>query len=353
MEEKSFEFLQDLLNSSSPSGFEESASTIWRRYLEKEGFVVKGDTYGNSSAVIGEGGKPRILLAGHIDEIGFMVNYINDEGFIYLSPIGGIDPYIMPAQKVTIYNKDGPVQGVIGQKPIHLQDDDDEKDVKIHNMFVDIGAIDKEDALRFVSIGDPVTFDSEFTVMSNDKIVARGIDDRIGAWCVAECLRILKKYGCFKVEVTGLASVQEENGFYGATMGVRDAKPDLALVVDVAHSTDVPDITKERWGDVKLGAGPVVMVGSVVHKVVSKQLLQIAEDNVIPVQVQTESQYSGTDADAIFMERGGGIPTGIVGIPNRYMHSPVEVIQLDDLKNAVKLMVAWCRSVFPLEDYVI
>ena len=346
MKDESFDFLQRLLNTSSPSGFEEGISQVWRNYLAD--FKPHGDVYGNAIASFNDGGSPKILLCGHIDEVGFMVNYVNDEGFIYVSTIGGVDPYIMPAQRVTIYNERGPVSGVVGRKPIHLLDEDEDNDIKIHNVFVDIGASDKEEALSLVAIGDPITFNAGITKLANNRVAARGLDDGVGAWCIAEVLKKLKEDGMngdpCRAAVRAVATVQEENGFYGAHMGIKHMKPDLALAVDVAHSTDVPDISKEQWGDVKIGSGPVITVGSVVHKSVSNSLKKAADRCRISVQIQPEPQYTGTDADALFME-WGGIPTGIVGIPNRYMHSPVEVIQLTDLEDAVTLIVSWCKSV--------
>jgi len=344
MNKKSLEFLKDLIDTPSPSGFEEPAVEKWGKYIhEHTGLSIKSEMYGSGVCSIDKE-EPSIMLCGHIDEVGMMISYINDEGYVYVSALGGIDAYILPTHRVIIYNKNGPVYGVIGQKPIHIITDDDEREMKVYNQFIDIGAKDKEDALTKVSVGDPIVINAPFEELANNRIVARGLDDRMGAWCIAEALVALNKSEKLKASVYGVASVQEENGSYGATISAYNINPDIALAIDVGITTDVPDVSKERWGDLKLGEGPIISIGSVVHKKVSQSLLNVAESNRIPVQIQIEPRWSGTDADAIFMTRGG-VATGILSVPNRYMHTPVEMIQLDDLENAVKLIVAWCESI--------
>jgi len=344
MNDISFDFLRDLLGTASPSGFEEEASSIWRSYLKD--FELKVDTYGNSIATLRPGTphvNNKIMLCGHIDEIGMMIHYINDEGFIYVSKIGGFDPLITLAQNIVIHNKNGPICGVIGRKPIHLMDEDEEE-IKLHTIFIDIGAVDKEDALSMVSVGDPITFDSPFVELVNNKIVARGLDDRMGAWVVAETLKRLKERSLFKVPIVGVATVQEENGTYGGSMVAKSVNPSVAIAIDVTHATDVPNISKEKHGDCKLGGGPVLSIGSVSHKKVNSSLEKVAEENRIEIQKQISPRWSGTDADAIFSE-SGGIPTALVSVPNRNMHSPVEMINLLDLEASVDLLVKWCESI--------
>jgi len=361
MKAKALNFLKDLLDTSSPSGFEEAAGKVWRDYLlnasvvdhgePKYNFSVITDVYGNSIARLrlvvpvspNAYNNNTIMLCGHIDEVGMMVHYINDEGFIYISSIGGVEAAILPAQRVIIHNKNGPVPGVIGRRPPHLADDD-EDEIKFHNIFVDIGAVDKDDALDLISVGDPITFDAPFLELANNRIVARGLDDRMGAWVVARVLERLMERKKLTTHVVGVATIQEENGFYGGVMVANSVKPTVALAIDVTHVTDVPDISKEKHGECNLGEGPVLSIGSVAHKKVNALLERIAEDNRIPIQKQISPEYTGTDADGIFT-KNGGIPTGIVSVPNRYMHSPCELIQLDDLENTVELIVRWCESI--------
>jgi len=280
------------------------------------------------------------MLCGHIDEIGLMVNYINDEGYIYISKIGGIEDIILSSQRVIIHSKNGPVNGVIGRRPLHLSSPDD-KEVKIHTLFVDIGAKDKEDALKLVTVGDIITLDVSYCELANNIITARGLDDRTGAWVVAQVLKKLTEKNIYNIKVIGVATVQEENGLLGAQM-VSNINPNIALAIDVTHATDVPDIPKEKHGECKLGGGPVLSIGSSIHKKVNEILEQAAQNTNISIQKQISPNYTGTDADSIFT-KCGGIPTALVSIPNRYMHSSVELIQLDDLENAVKLIVEFCE----------
>lgn len=356
MEDKALNFLKDLLETPSPSGFEERVGEIWRKYLENsvsQMLTVKTDLYGNSIATLIPGvphERQRIMLCGHVDEIGMMIHYISDEGFLYISKIGGVEATILPAQRVVIYNKNGPVSGVIGRRPPHLADDEEDEEIKFHTVFVDIGARDKEDALRLVSVGDPITFEAPYRELANNRIAARGLDDRMGAWVVARVLERLAERQEFRVPVIAAATIQEENGAYGATMVAKRVQPTVAIAVDVTHVTDVPDISKEKHGECNLGAGPVLSVGSVSHKKVNLFLEKVAETNRIPIQKQVSPRWTGTDADAVFLENGG-IPSGLVSVPNRYMHSPVEVIQLDDLENAVELIVRWCEAIDDCTDW--
>lgn len=349
MNSRAFDFLQKLLNTPSPSGFEELASELWREYV-KESFdlarvdhsSVTTDVYGNSIARLGED-RAKILMCGHIDEVGMMINYISDDGFLYISQIGGVEAAILPAQRVVVHSTNGPVSGVIGRRPPHLEDEE-EDEIKFHNVFVDIGAVDRDDALNYVSVGDPITFDASFYPLINNMVVGRGIDDRVGAWVVARVMEELAQKSDFTIPIVGAATIQEENGMYGATMVAKSVDPSIAIAIDVAHVTDVPDISKEKHGDCSLGKGPVLSVGSVIHKKVNLLLEQAARETYIPLQKQISPCWTGTDADALFT-KNGGIATGLVGIPNRYMHSPVEMISLEDLENAVKLIVRCCELV--------
>jgi endoglucanase len=346
MEERDLEFLKNLCDAPSPSGFEEPATKVWSDYLlENLKIEPISDIYGNCiSNVTKKEACPQVMLCGHIDEVGFMVNYVNDEGFIYLSAIGGVNPKIMPAKRIVIYNKNGPVLGVIGTIPYHWLDGDEDDELKVYSFYVDIGAVDKEDALSKISIGDPATFDMEFEHLTNNRVAARGLDDKMGAWVVARSLVELNKCDDLDVKVCGVASIQEENGATGALMSAYNIDPDVALAIDVGFATDTPDANMERLGKIKLGDGPIISVGSIINKKVSNTLIEASERGRIPSQILGEPRWSGTDADHIFITRGG-VPTGVLSVPSRYMHTPVEIIQLDDLDNAVKLIVEWCKSI--------
>ncbi|MFA5048267.1 MAG: M42 family metallopeptidase [Patescibacteria group bacterium] len=339
MEQKSLDFLKQLINTPSPSGFEDAAAKVWRDYLGDA--VYDTDVYCGSYAVAGFFHYPTIMLSGHIDEVGFMVNYINSDGFVYVDMIGGVDPTVAVAKRVTIHNKNGPISGVFGKTAIHLLDKED-KAAKLHQMFIDIGAKNKADALKMISIGDPITFDVSFEEYPNNLIVGRGLDDRIGAWCVAEAITKLREQRAdLKCHVIGAATIQEENGIYGAKIAVEKVKPDIAIAIDVTHATDSPGISKEKCGDVRLGDGPSVNIGSTSHPKLNQMLIDTAERNNIPLQMEASPRRSGTDADECFRARGG-IPTANISVPNRYMHTPVEMISLDDLENTVKLLVKFC-----------
>lgn len=345
MREESLKFLERLVNTPSPSGFEERAAEVWRKYVEPFADSVRGDALGNSIAVLNEGGSPRIMLCGHLDEVGLMVHHLSDEGFLHVSAIGGIDAAVALGQRIVVHNKNGPVYGVMSRQAAHLLEDEDEVP-EFHEIAVDIGAVDKEDAQKLVEVGDPITYDLQFRHLRNGRVVARGFDDRAGAWSVAEALRLLSESGNLSAEVIGVATVGEENGYYGAYASAHEVNPDAALVVDLTHTTDAPHSSKEKHGDTQLGKGPVMAIGSVTNRKVRGLLAKVAEENRIPLQREACPRYSGTDADAVFVSRSG-VATGLVSIPNRYMHTPVEIIHLEDLENTAKLLAAWCERVRP------
>jgi len=334
---KSYAFLETLLNTASPSGFEDEASQKWLSYLSFAKTTV--DKYGNSIATIGSGTK--VMLCGHIDEIGFMVRYISEEGFIYVSAIGGFDAHTLISHRVKIYNKKRAVSGVVGQKPTHLVDDEEEP--SFDNVFIDIGAKDREDALKSIEIGDYGVIDVGVNKLLHNKITGRGLDDRVGAWVVAETLRRLYERNNYNVCISSVATVQEENGLYGATMLVDRIKPDYGVVIDLGFASDSPDVDEVSVGICKLGSGPILYSGSVSNKQLLASFENIGKANNISFQKQIQPRCSGTDADAIFIQRGG-IPTINIGIPSRYMHSPIEIVDINDLNNIVELLVCWCES---------
>ncbi len=342
---KPYEFLKTLLNTPSPSGFETKGQKIWVDYVSRFADSVEIDSYGNAFATLNPKGDPTILMSGHVDELGLMVSHISEEGFLYFKGIGGVDKALIRGQRVTVHGPKGAVPGVTGLLAIHLQEPDDRNKVpEIHAMHIDIGVSSRKEAEKLVRIGDPVTYSAEFQELAGGRFAARGCDNRIGAWAAAEGLRLasLKKEK-LKAKIVAVSTIQEENGLYGASMAGYSVHPDVALVVDVTHATDIPNCSKPKHGDVSMGKGPVLSLGSVNHPVVNEVLREAAKKAGIPLQVETNPRWTGTDADAIFRQKGG-IPTVSIGVPNRYMHSPVEMIEYSDLEQTAELLAAFALS---------
>lgn len=350
MEKSSLDFLRRLVNTASPSGFEWPGQRVWLDYAKQFADETFTDAYGNAVAVLNKGGSPRVMLAGHADEIGLMVSYINDNGFIYMRRIGGTDPTITKAQRVNIHTARGAVRGVVGTIAIHMKSGD-EKPPKIHELYVDIGAKNKKEAEKIINVGDPITLADEFEVLRGEIAVARGFDNRIGTFAAVETLRLLKQEKKkLAAEVCAVSNIQEELGLLGARQIAYSLKPDVALVVDVTHATDIPGLSKEQHGDVKLGGGPSIAYGGPVHPEVRTRLVEVARKARIKLQPEATSAHSGTDADAIFWTRGG-IPSALISVPNRYMHSPVEMIHLRDLEQVSQLFAAFCSSIKKGEQF--
>ena len=296
------------------------------------------------------------MLAGHIDEIGLMITHVDDEGFLYFDGIGGWDPQVLVAQRIRILAKDGHIIGVVGKKPIHLMKADErEKVSKITDLWIDIGAANRaEVADRGVRVGDPCVLDTTVMELGPRLLASRSIDNRIGAFVVLEAIRRLAKdKKTPKASVTAVATAQEEIGYHGggAQTSAYTVEPDVALVVDVTFATDSPGSEKKELGDHRLGGGPVLARGSSSHALVFERLVEIAEKEKIPHTISANPKYSSTDADAIYLVRHG-IPTGLISVPNRYMHSPNEIVDPNDLENAARLIAAFCRSLEAGESWV-
>ncbi len=347
------EFLERLLNAAGPSGFETGPARVWRE--EAEGFAeeVWTDVPGNSFASVNPGGNPRVMMAGHIDEIGLQVTYINEEGFLFFDQIGGWDTQVLVGQRVKVLGRDGDVPGVVGKKPIHLLGkEEQEKVTKTRDLWVDLGASGAEEVASLgVRVGDPMVLDARMVRLAGDRIVSRAIDDRVGAYVVLEALRLLAEDPP-AAAAFAVATVQEEIGYSGG--GARSSaftlEPDVALVVDVTFSTDVPDIEKKELGDHHIGGGPVLSRGSSNHPIVFDRLLEAAEAEKIPHTYQAAPRSTRTDADGIYLVRMG-IATGLVSVPNRYMHSPNELVSLGDLQRAAQLLAAFVRRLDPDTDF--
>ncbi|MFO1514834.1 MAG: M42 family metallopeptidase [Verrucomicrobiota bacterium] len=346
MREASLNFLRTLVNTPSPVGHETRGQRVWLDYAKKFADETFSDAYGNCVAVLNKGGSPRIMLAGHADEIAMAVNYIDDHGYLYVRRMGGVDAAITKAQRVVIHTRRGPVKGVVGNVAPHLMRLEGEpKPPKIHDLFIDIGARKRVDAERLVRIGDPITLVDEFDILRGDLAVARAFDNRIGTWSVIEALRLLKESGRkLSAEICAVSNVQEEVGLLGARQIAYTLKPDIALVVDVTHATDYPTVSKAQHGDVKIGRGPAITHGGCNHPEVVARIEAVAKVKKIPLQHEAMSSTSGTDTDVIFWTRGG-IASALISLPNRYMHSPVEVVSLKDLEQIPQLLAAFVLSV--------
>lgn len=347
------DFLERLLNALGPSGFETAPAGVWRE--EARGFAseVWTDVTGNSVASVNPQGKLRVMMAGHIDEIGLQVTYVDENGFLFFDEIGGWDSQVLVGQRVRVLGRDGAVPGVIGKKPIHLlKPEEREKATKSRDLWVDLGASSMKDVEGLgVRVGDPMVLDAGMIRLAGDRIVSRAIDNRIGAYVVLEALRILSEDPP-EAAVFAVATVQEEIGFSGG--GARSIafslEPDVALVVDVTFSTDVPDIEKKELGDHKIGGGPVLSRGSANHPVVFDGLVEAAEAEGISFTLQAAPRATRTDADGIHLVRFG-VPTGLVSIPNRYMHSPNELVSMEDLERSAHLLAAFIQRLDPETDF--
>lgn len=349
MREESLSFLQTLLTAPSPTGFEIAGQRVWRDYVANFADKVESDAYGNVYATLNPEGSPTVMLTGHADEIGFMVHHITDEGFIYYRPIGGVDPTMVRGRRMVIHNERGPVQGVTAAPPIHLQDSDsDPKPLKHHENFIDIGVSSRAEAEALVQVGDAITYQDDFQLLRNDIAVARAFDNRVGTFAAAEALRLLSTEvrHLLQAKVVAVSTVMEEIGSYGASMAAYRLRPDVAVVTDVTHATDWPGLSKPKHGAVKMGAGPVIVHSAGVHPMVRRRLVEVAQSNNIPLQFQAAPNRTATDLDSIFLSREG-IPTALVSLPNRYMHTAVEMIHLRDLEQVAQLLALFALDVQP------
>ena len=348
-------FLERLLDAPGPSGFEVRAARVWREEAESFASDVRVDVSGNSFATVNSSGGPAVMLAGHIDEIGLQVTHIDEEGYLFVDEIGGWDPQVLVGQRVTLLGKDGDVPGVIGKKAIHLlQPDERTKASKTRQLWVDVGAADRDGVAALgLRVGDPMVIAQGMVRLAGDLIASRAIDDRVGAFVVLEAIRLLAEdtHG-LQASATAVATVQEEIGYQGggARTSAYSIDPDVAIVVDVTFSTDVPDIEKKELGEHSLGGGPVLSRGSAAHNEVFEMLAAVAEEEGIPYTVQASPKATRTDADGIHLTRTG-VPTGLVSVPNRYMHSPNEIVNVEDLFNTARLIAAFIRRLGPETDF--
>ncbi len=354
MDVRSVEFLKRLLDAPGPSGFEARAARVWRDEAAAFADTVDADVSGNSMATVNPAGAPRVMLAGHIDEIGLMLTHIDEDGFLYFEGIGGWDPQVLVGQRIRLITQSGDVVGVIGKKPIHLiKGDEKEKASKLEDLWIDVGAANREAAKRLgIRVGDPAVIDAPVVELDDDRIVSRAIDNRIGAFVVLEALRLLAAKPP-RASVTAVATSQEEIGYSGggARTSAYTVDPDVALVVDVTFASDAPGLEKKELGEHKLGGGPVLARGSAAHPVVFDRLVAVAEQEGIPYTIAAQARFTSTDADAIYLSRAG-VATGLISVPNRYMHSPNEMVSRMDLEHAARLIAAFVRELSVDTDFV-
>ena len=335
----SLSFLETYLNNASPTGYESKGQKIWMDYLKPYVDTFITDTYGNAVGIINPNAKYKVVIEGHSDEISWYVNYITDNGLIYVIRNGGSDHQIAPSKRVNIHTKNGIVKGVFGWPAIHTRSRGKEESAKIHNIFIDCGCSSKAEVEKLgIHIGCVITYPDEFMILNGNKFVCRAIDNRMGGFMIAEVARLLKenkKILPFGLYVTN--SVQEEIGLRGAEMITDTIKPNVAIITDVCHDTSTPMIEKKIEGDLKMGKGPVIAYAPAVHNILRDLIVNTAEANKIPFQRQASSRSTGTDTEA-FAYSNGGVASALISLPLRYMHTTVEMVHRDDVENVIKLI---------------
>ncbi|TFG66896.1 MAG: M42 family peptidase [Gemmatimonadales bacterium] len=342
-----------LLDAPGPSGHEDAAAAVWR--AAAEGFADRtwADVHGNSFAEINPAGTTTVMLAGHVDEIGLMVNHIDDEGFLWVVGVGGWDPQVLVGQRMDVLTADGIVAGVVGRRAVHMiRGDDSTKAVKLRELWIDIGAVSGDEAKARVSIGDVAVIRSDTAFLGDGFLAARSIDNRVGAVVVLEALRRAAKRGC-QAHIVAVATVQEEIGYLaggGARTGAFGLDPQAGIVVDVTHATDHPTVEKTEHGDIRLGKGPVLARGAAINRTVYAGLVAAAKAEKIDIQVQAVPAITGTDADAVRMSRAG-VAVGLVSIPNRYMHSPNQLVSVADVDQTVDLIATYLSGLSESIDF--
>lgn len=343
MNEKNKKYLFDLLEVASPSGYEAPAQAITKAFLHGCCDDISSDINGNLIAYKKGSGSYKVMIVGHADEIGFIINYIDDSGYIYVKTLGGFDVNLLPGLRVDIHHEGKVVRGIIGKKPIHMmRGSDDNPKLKIEDLWIDIGVTSKDEALQRVAIGDTITYSSHIEQLTDDLIVSKATDNKVGVYVAAAVMHELAKKK-IKANYYAVASVGEETTMKGARTSAFRIEPDIAIAVDVTFASDIPGADKRVWGEVSLGKGPTLTLGAALHPAINNILKELAAKHKIPVQIEISPSGTGTDADAIHGLRTG-TATAVIGIPNRYMHSPNEVVSLGDLDKAVLLLTEFVKS---------
>jgi putative aminopeptidase FrvX len=339
------EILRKLLTAPGPSGYEQAAAAVFRDAAAAFAEVTHDSVGSTVAKVPGTGGGRSVAIVGHIDEIGLIVHHIDDDGFLWFTGVGGWDPVILVGQRVEVATQQGVVAGVVGKKPIHLlkTDEDRKKVPELKQLHIDIGAKDGDDARAKVRIGDVAVIAGEPVELPNGRVISRSMDNRLGCWVALETVRLVAEAGGAPGDVYGAAVTQEEISFAGARTTAYSLQPDVAIAVDVTFATDAPGTEEKELGRHRFGSGPVLTRGSTLDPAVFELLYETATEEGIPFTVAASARSTGTDADAIHASRAG-VPSGVVSIPLRYMHSPVEMVQLDDVENTAKLIAAFAQK---------
>jgi tetrahedral aminopeptidase len=344
MHDASYRFLKQLLETPSPSGYEQRIQEVVRTWAKPLADEVTTDRHGNVIAVRNPEGRPRIMLAGHCDQLALMVQHVDDSGYLYVQPMGGWDMQILLGHRLTVWARGGPIPAVVSRKAPHLLTADERKKVPdFTDIWVDLGARDRGEVEGLVTPGDTITVELSWSELRNGLFTAAGLDDKVGVWTVMEALRRLHGKP-LQAAIFCVSTVQEEIGLRGATTSAHSIHPAVGIAVDVCHATDTPGNEKKQLGDTRLSNGPVIFRGPNINPHVHDRLVNAAKGDQIPIQIRGVAKATGTDANAIQLTREG-VAAGLIGIPNRYMHSPVEVVSLKDLDNAAKLLAEFCTAV--------
>jgi len=354
LRDESYQFLHQMLTTPSVTGTEQPVARVVRKRMGPFADRITTDLHGNTIVALNPDAPVRVMLAGHVDQIGLMVKHVTDEGFIYFAAVGGVDLAVLPGSKLTVWGANGPVEAIIGRKPIHLMKAEERNGGKldIADLWIDIGAKDKAAALEKVAVGDVVTYALGVSRLGDDLIAGAGMDDKVGAFVVMEALRLChERRGELKVGLFAVATVAEEIGLRGATTSAFGIDPQVGIAVDVCHATDNPGAEKKQHGDVKLGGGPTISIGPNINPKVAQMLVEAGKAKDRPYQLQAAPGATGTDANAMQLSRAG-MATGLIGLPNRYMHTQVELCSLADLEHAAALIADMVLAIGPDTDFV-
>ena len=356
MKTADFKFLESLLLTPSPSGFEIDIQAKVRKRLKGTADSVETDLHGNVIGTLNPKGSISVMLAGHCDQIGFMVTHVDDKGFIHFNAIGGIDPSVVLGSRLTILSESGPISGIIGYKPIHLIPSKERgKKIELSNLWIDIGAADGKEARKKVSVGDPIVYEPHVLRLGKNKLVGPGLDDRVGVYVVTQAFKIVaekaKKLKSFPVKLSVVSTVQEEIGLRGARTSSFGVDPDVGIAVDVTHATDNPGASVKEVGEVDLGKGPTIARGANINPVIERKLRETAKKKKIPFQPLSAPRATGTDANAIQINRAG-VAAALIGLPNRYMHTQVEMVDLRDLDSAANLIAETILSIKKKDSFI-
>jgi len=352
LDKKALTFLENYLNNASPTGYESEGQKIWMNYLKPYVHEFITDIYGTAVGVINPDEKYKVVIEGHSDEISWYVNYITDNGLIYVIRNGGSDHQIAPSKLVNIHTKKGIVQGVFGWPAIHTRKNGKEEVPKLENIFIDVGAINKDEVEKMgIHVGCVITYPDSFKILNKNKFICRAIDNRAGGFIIAQVARLIFENKIrlpFGLYITN--SVQEEVGLRGAEMITQKIKPNVAIVTDVCHDTSTPMINKKNEGHTEIGKGPVISYAPAVQNNLRERIIKQAEKNKIPFQRLASSRFTGTDTDA-FAYSNGGVASALISLPLRYMHTTVEMVHRDDVENVIKLIYETVNSIKNNESF--